>query len=66
MYSNIPSNWYYSIWSARRIIAQGGAIILIALQMICTVLEEFYYITVNPQIMDGKARIIQVTASKPT
>jgi hypothetical protein len=32
-----------SLWSAIRIIARGGAIILIALQMIGTVLEEFYY-----------------------
>jgi hypothetical protein len=39
----IPSNLYYSIWSAIRIIARSGAIILIALQRIATVLEECYY-----------------------
>jgi hypothetical protein len=32
-YSKILLNWYYSLWSAIRIIANGGAIILIALQM---------------------------------
>jgi hypothetical protein len=33
-YSNIPLNLYYSLWSAIRIIANGGAITLIALQKV--------------------------------
>jgi len=40
-------NLYYSLWSAIRIIALGGArsgaIILIALQRVRTILYEFYY-----------------------
>jgi hypothetical protein len=36
---------YHSLWSAIRIIANGsGAIILIALQRVGTVLQEYYYI----------------------
>jgi hypothetical protein len=35
---------YHSLWSAIRIIANGsGAIILIALQRVGTVLQEYYY-----------------------
>jgi hypothetical protein len=44
-YSDIPLNLYHSLWSAIRIIANGsGAIILIALQRVGTVLQEYYYI----------------------
>jgi hypothetical protein len=45
---------YHSLWNAIRIIANGsGAIILIALQRVGTVLQEYYYKTAGLEAEAG-------------
>ena len=41
-YSDILVKLYDSLWSAIRIMANGGAIILIALQRVGTISDEYY------------------------